>query len=216
MRLTLISVLPEILRGFLDQSILSRAQSAAVLKIEILGLRDFAKPPHYRVDERIFGGGPGMLLSCEPIVKALQSVDPERKAKRILLSAKGRPFSQETAESYSQLEHLILICGRYEGVDQRVADYYVDDEIRVGDFVTMGGEAPAVAVVEACARLLPGVLGNEESSQQESFSQKGGGLEEPHYTRPQEFEGHRVPDVLLTGNHEEVRKWRKQMKQTAN
>ena len=185
---------------------------AGLLEFQIHDLRHWTYDRHRTVDDRPFGGGEGMLLKAEPLFAAVESILPERGAQQrvMLLSAQGRRFTQAMAREFSVLDELILICGRYEGVDERVAEYLADDEISVGDFVLSGGELAAAVVVDAVARLIPGVLGNEESARNESFSdEKEGLLDCPQYTRPAEFRGWRVPDVLLGGNHEEIKRWRR-------
>jgi tRNA (guanine37-N1)-methyltransferase len=207
-----VTIFPEFFSSPFDHGVIRRAKTDNLLEIHIQDLRNWTYDRHRTVDDRPFGGGEGMLLKPEPLFRAVEAILPERTARQrvVLLSAQGKPFTQATAEHYSELEDLLLICGRYEGVDERVAEHLVDEEISVGDFVLSGGEPAAVLVVDAVARLLPGVLGNEESARNESFSREGQGLLDcPQYTRPAEFRGWKVPEVLLGGNHEEIKRWRK-------
>jgi tRNA (guanine37-N1)-methyltransferase len=205
-----ITIFPEFFGGPFDHGVVARAHQAVLIKIHIHDLRTWTSDRHKTVDDRPFGGGEGMLLKPEPIFEAVESVWPTRPrhSRIVLLSAQGRPFDQTLAEEFSRLEELLLICGRYEGVDERVAQHLADDEISIGDYVLSGGELPAAVVIDAVARLLPGVLGNERSALVESFGENGM-LDCPEYTRPAQFREWRVPDVLLAGNHEEIRKWRR-------
>jgi len=215
-----LTIFPEFFRGPFEHGVVARAKEAGVLDIRVHDLRDWTHDRHRTVDDRPFGGGEGMLLKPEPLFEAVESIWPERTAraeggearrKVVLLSAQGRLFDQETARRFASLDGLLLLCGRYEGVDERVAEHLADEEISIGDYVLSGGELAAAVVLDAVARLLPGVLGNEESAVNESFS---GVREEilldcPQYTRPAEFRGWKVPEVLLSGHHEEIRRWRK-------
>jgi tRNA (guanine37-N1)-methyltransferase len=205
MRFHIVTIFPEFFAGPSNQGVVARAQAAGKLEIRIHDLR------HWTYD-RPFGGGEGMLLKPEPLFDAVEAVLPERTAKRkvVLLSAQGRRFDQVVARELSELEELVLICGRYEGVDERVSEHLADDELSIGDFVLSGGELAAAVIVDAVARLLPGVLGNEDSSRNESFGEENEGLLDcPQYTRPAEFRGWKVPAVLLGGNHEEIKRWRR-------
>jgi len=186
-----------------------KARTAGLLEIRVHDLRDWTRDRHRTVDDRPFGGGEGMLLKAGPIFEAVESIWPERhKGQRvILLSAQGARFDQARAREFSKLDELLLICGRYEGVDERVAEHLADEELSIGDFVLSGGELGAAVVLDATARLIPGVLGNENSAVAESFGEEGM-LDCPQYTRPAEFRGWSVPEVLVGGNHEEIRKWR--------
>jgi tRNA (guanine37-N1)-methyltransferase len=252
MRFYLITIFPEFFAGPLEHGIVRKAREAGLIEIHVQDLRVFTKNKHRTVDDRPFGGGEGMVLKPEPLFEAVEfllggsigdaSAKRELGAKTaiVLLSAAGRKFTQETARRYAELERILLICGRYEGVDERVAEQLATEEISIGDFVLSGGELPAALIVDAVTRLLPGALGNEASSQNESFSEqerlavvpceeraqpfeaqgkhagplqkKGTGanllLDFPHYTRPADFRGWKVPDVLIGGNHAEVAKWR--------
>jgi tRNA (guanine37-N1)-methyltransferase len=182
------------------------------LDIQVHDLRNWTYDRHRTVDDRPFGGGEGMLLKPEPLFDAVESLLPERTDRQriVLLSAQGRLFDQRMATEFSRLDELVLICGRYEGVDERVAEHLADAEVSIGDYVMSGGEVGAAVIVDTVARLLPGVLGNEESSRNESFSEGNEGLLDcPQYTRPADFRGWKAPDVLLGGNHAEIRRWRR-------
>ena len=234
MRFDLITIFPEFFVGPLDHGIIRRAKEAGIAQIHVQDLREFTKDRHRTVDDRPFGGGEGMVLKPEPLFEAVEKllgygvgdaekqVAPEPGTAILLMSAAGRLFTQETAQRYAKLERLILICGRYEGVDERVAEHLATEEICVGDYVLSGGELPAATVVDAVTRLLPGAVGNEASTQNESFQEyeearRGWGatrgvlLDFPHYTRPAEYRGWKVPEVRVGGNHAEVAKWRRQM-----
>jgi tRNA (guanine37-N1)-methyltransferase len=244
MRFDLITIFPEFFVGPLDHGIVRRAKEAGIAQIHVQDLREFTKDRHRTVDDRPFGGGEGMVLKPEPLFEAVEKLlghgvgDSEKKVATqpgtaiLLMSAAGRLFTQETARRYAKLERLILICGRYEGVDERVAEHLATEEICVGDYVLSGGELPAAIVVDAVTRLLPGALGNEASSQNESFSDSPNDsepsgiqvsrshhsptatrhwlLDFPHFTRPADYRGWKVPEVLIGGNHAEVAKWRQQ------
>jgi tRNA (guanine37-N1)-methyltransferase len=234
MRFDLITIFPEFFAGPLDHGILRRAREAGLVQVHVQDLREFTKDRHRTVDDRPFGGGEGMVLKPEPLFEAVESLlghgvgDPsalaatDPKTAIVLLSAAGKLFNQETARRYAQMERLIFICGRYEGVDERVAEHLATEEVSIGDFVLSGGELPAMLVIDAVTRLLPGALGNEASSQNESFSSfessrtrgdlgkaNSASLDFPHYTRPAEYRGWKVPEVLVSGNHAEVAKWRR-------
>ncbi len=212
-----LTIFPEFFRGPMEHGVVARAVKSGLVQIQIHNLRDWTYDVHKSVDDRPFGGGEGMVLKPQPIFEAVEAIWPERDPARqriALLSAQGPVFKQATARRLMEFEELMLICGRYEGVDERVSQHLADEEISIGDFVLSGGELAAAVVVDAAARLIPGVLGNEESSKQESFSALGdeagsaGILDCPHYTRPAVFRGWSVPDVLLGGNHAAIRKWR--------
>lgn len=214
MRFHVLTIFPEFFEGPFRHGVVANAAEAGLITIQIHDLRNWTHDRHRTVDDRPFGGGEGMLLKPAPIFEAVESVWPERTAgqRLVLLSAQGRRFDQEAARRLSQYQELFLICGRYEGVDERVVEHLADEELSIGDFVLSGGELAAALVVDCVARLLPGVLGNEDSALQESFTEAGL-LDCPQYTRPAEFRGWRVPDVLLSGNHEEIRRWRRQIAQ---
>jgi tRNA (guanine37-N1)-methyltransferase len=209
-----LTIFPEFFEGPFAHGVVKRAKDAGLLDIRIHNLRDWTRDRHKTVDDRPFGGEEGMVLKCEPIFSAVETIWPERRPDRkvALLSAQGRLFDQSMAKRLSADAELLLICGRYEGVDERVAEHLADEEISIGNFVLSGGELAAAVVIDTVARLIPGVLGNEASSEFESFSDTGhdeGLLDCPHWTRPAEFRGWKVPDVLLNGNHAEIRKFRK-------
>ncbi|MGH9730284.1 MAG: tRNA (guanosine(37)-N1)-methyltransferase TrmD [Candidatus Acidiferrales bacterium] len=246
MRFDLITIFPEFFRGPLDHGIVRRAREAKLIDVAIHDLRNFTHDRHRTVDDRPFGGGEGMVLKPEPLFDAVESlIGPAKDAQTsqpamgtaiVLLSASGKLFRQEMARKFAQLERVILICGRYEGVDERVAEHLATDEISIGDFVLSGGELPAAMVLDAVTRLIPGALGNEDSAENESFSAtrekretgeqipsvpdaterritvhesaSRGILDYPHYTRPQNFRGWEVPETLMSGNHEQIRQWR--------
>lgn len=210
MKFHLLTIFPQFFEGPFQHGIVARAAQAGALGIHIHDLRNWTHDLHRTVDDRPFGGGEGMLLKPKPIFDAVETIWPERTPgrKAVLLSAQGRRFTQAVAREYAQADELLLICGRYEGVDERVAEHLCDDEISIGDYVLSGGELAAAIVVDVVARLLPGVLGNSDSAVNESF--EDGLLDCPQWTRPAEFRGWKVPDVLLGGNHAEIRKWRKQ------
>ncbi len=233
MRFDLITIFPEFFVGPLDHGIVRRAREAGIAQIHVQDLREFTKDRHRTVDDRPFGGGEGMVLKPEPLFEAVEKllghsvggaeepIAPEPGTAILLMSAAGRLFTQETARRYAKLERLILICGRYEGVDERVAAHLATEEVCVGDYVLSGGELPAAIIVDAVTRLLPGAVGNEASTVNESFSEyqgvlptaiggRGTILDFPHYTRPAEYRGWKVPEVLIGGNHAEVAKWRRE------
>jgi tRNA (guanine37-N1)-methyltransferase len=238
MRFDLITIFPDFFAGPLDHGILRRAREAGIVEVNVQDLRVFTKDRHRTVDDRPFGGGEGMVLKPEPLFEAVEHLlgapvgDATDKRELpvgtaiVLLSAAGKRFDQETARRFARLSRIILICGRYEGVDERVAEHLATEEISIGDFVLSGGELPAMLIVDAVTRLLPGSLGNEASSQNESFSESipkdeslhpssgratGSSvlLDFPHYTRPAEYRGWKVPEVLIGGNHAEVAAWRR-------
>jgi len=205
MKIDVLTLFPESLAGPLDESIIKRARESGLLDLRVHQLRDYAHDRHRTVDDRPFGGGPGMLLKPEPIFEAVENLANER-THVILLSPGGRTFNQKIAEDLSQKPELLLISGHYEGFDERVRESLADDELSIGDYILTNGSLPAMVIVDAVTRLLPGVLGDEESAHDESFSQ--GLLEYPQYTRPADFRGMKVPEVLLSGNHAEIARWR--------
>jgi tRNA (guanine37-N1)-methyltransferase len=207
MKIDVLTLFPGMFSGPLDESIVKRARATGLLDLNIHNLRDWTHDRHRTVDDRPFGGGPGMLLKPEPIFEAVESLRRE-KTRVILLSPAGRKFDQAVARELAQHDVLLLVCGSYEGFDERVREALADDDLSIGDFVVTNGALPAMVIIDAVTRLLPGVLGDDASSQDESFSH--GLLEYPQYTRPAEFRGMKVPEVLMSGNHAEIEKWRSQ------
>jgi len=211
LKIDVLTLFPELFAGPLDVSIVRRARTTGLLDLQIRNLRDFTHDRHQTVDDRPFGGGPGMVLKPEPIFEAVEKLGGAQT--RVILTAPtGRPFTQTIARELADHAHLLFICGSYEGVDERVREALVHDELSIGDYVLTNGGLAAMVVIDAVTRLLPGALGDEESAQQESFSQ--GLLEYPHYTRPAEFRGMKVPEVLLSGHHAEIEKWRAEQSKT--
>jgi tRNA (guanine37-N1)-methyltransferase len=231
LQIDIVTIFPDFFRGPLDFGIIRRAREAGLVKIEIRDLRAFTRDRHHTVDDRPFGGGEGMVLKPEPLFESVEALSlaprEERAAAKqtvVLLSAQGRRFDQGLASELALLDRIVLICGRYEGVDERVGTHLANREISIGDYVLSGGELGAAVIVDTVTRLIPGALGNEASSRQESFFAgpdlgnsngadstcgSGGLLDYPHYTRPAEFRGMKVPDVLVSGNHEDIRRWRR-------
>jgi tRNA (guanine37-N1)-methyltransferase len=233
MKADIVTIFPDFFRGPLDHGITRRAQEMGLVKIEVHDLRQFTHDRHRTVDDRPFGGGEGMVLKPEPIFECLESLQVAPREQRtsagaresvILLSAQGQRFTQKVAAELVGIDRIVLLCGRYEGVDERVSDFLADRELSIGDYVLSGGELAAAVVIEAVTRLLPGAVGNEASTRQESFTThekadvagadstcgSGGLLDYPHYTRPADFRGIGVPEVLLNGNHDEIRRWRRE------
>jgi tRNA (guanine37-N1)-methyltransferase len=206
MQIDVITLFPEMLDGFLGQSMMKRAAKAGHVSFNGINLRDFTEDKHRTTDERPFGGGPGMVMKPEPIFKAVESVRTET-SRVILMCPQGKPFTQRRAQELSREGHLIFVCGHYEGVDERIREALVDEEISIGDYVLTNGVLPAAVVIDAVVRLIPGVLGGEGAAEQESFSEPL--LEYPQYTRPPEFRGMKVPEELLTGNHAAIAAWRR-------
>src|SRR5437660_4002371 len=233
MKADIVTIFPDFFRGPLDHGITRRAAEMGLVKIEVHDLRQFTRDKHRTVDDRPFGGGEGMVLKPEPIFECLERMQLAPREQRlagtvkesvVVLSAQGQRFTQKIASELAGLDRMVLICGRYEGVDERVSEFLADRELSIGDYVLSGGEMGAAVIVEAVTRLLPGAVGNEASTRQESFTAdiernssganstcgSGGLLDYPHYTRPAEFRGIPVPEVLMNGNHEEIRRWRRQ------
>ena len=211
-----LTIFPDFFHGPFDFGVVAKAREAGKVEIRIHNLRDWTYDRHKTVDDRPFGGGEGMLLKPQPVFEAVEAIWSERQTGRrtIMLSAQGRVFDQDQARRLSRERELLFICGRYEGVDERVALHLADDEFTIGNYVLSGGELAAAVMIDSISRLIPGVLGNEHSAIWESFSSEGHGpgmLDCPQYTRPAEFRGWAVPEVLLSGNHEEIRKWRKKV-----
>jgi len=207
MRIDVFTIFPGVVEAPLRGSLLGRAIGAGVLDVRVHDLRQWSVDRHRTVDDAPFGGGPGMVMKPEPFFAAVESLDPDR-GRVLLMSPAGRRLDQELVRALSSEPHLTILCGRYEGVDERVADGLPAEEISIGDYVLSGGELPALVLIEAVTRLVPGVIGKEASHEQDSFS-AGGLLDHPHYTRPQEFRGMSVPEVLVSGNHGEVDRWRR-------
>jgi tRNA (guanine37-N1)-methyltransferase len=205
MKIDVLTLFPGMFAGPMDESIVKRARKAGKLELRIINLRDFTHDRHKTVDDRPFGGGPGMVLKPEPIFEAVETL-ADATTRVILTSPAGRVFNQAVARELAAAAHLIVLCGSYEGVDERVREALVDDELSIGDYVLTNGALPAMVIIDAVTRLLPGVLGDDESANEESFSR--GLLEYPHYTRPADFRGMTVPEVLLSGNHAEITAWR--------
>jgi tRNA (guanine37-N1)-methyltransferase len=230
MKIDILTIFPDFFRGPLDHGIIRRAREAGLATIEVHDLRAFAHDRHKTVDDRPFGGGEGMVLKPEPIFECIEALNVAPRENRdaaesvILLSAQGKRFDQSVANELATMERIVLICGRYEGVDERVGQYLADSELSIGDYVLSGGELGAAVIVDCVTRLIPGAVGNQASTQQESFTTftqthagdgpsstctSGGLLDYPHYTRPADFRGMGVPEVLASGNHEEIRRWRR-------
>lgn len=215
MKIDILTIFPEFFTEVFDFGIIRRAKAKKIVEINAIDLREFATDKHRTVDDRPFGGGDGMVLKCEPIFAAIENLlgtskrnEYPKGAKVVLLSPQGRVFKQSVVQEFAdEIKHLILICGRYEGVDERVIETLVDEEISIGDYVLSGGEPAAVVVIDAITRLLPEALGSETSAENDSFSD--GILDFPHYTQPRDFRGLEVPEILLGGNHAEIDKWRR-------
>lgn len=208
MLIDVFTIFTEAFEGPLGAGLLGKARAAGSIQIRVHDLRDWAEGPHRALDDSPFGGGPGMVMKVEPIFAAVESLDPDR-GRAILLSPAGRRLDQNVVEELSVEPHLTLLCGRYEGVDERVVEGLPAEEISIGDYVLSGGELPAMVLIEAVSRLIPGVIGNRDSHRADSFSDPGL-LDHPHYTRPQEFRGMRVPEILMSGDHGKVRAWRRE------
>lgn len=205
MRFDIITIFPNVVSAVLNESIIKRAQEKKKVTVKVHDLRDYTADKHRKVDDRPFGGGPGMVLCPQPLFDAVKCIKGRRKAHVIYMDPAGKSFTQSRAKQLTKYRNLIIICGHYEGIDERVRERLVDESISIGDYVLTGGEIPAMAVVDAVTRLIPGVLGKEESLQTESF--EGNLLEAPAYTRPANFRGIKVPDVLISGNHLAIKKW---------
>jgi tRNA (guanine37-N1)-methyltransferase len=209
LRIDVVTIFPDMVQAPLAEGIVRRAKDAGLATIGVHDLRDFTDDRHRSVDDTPFGGGPGMVMKAEPILRAVESLGAPSSSRRavVLLSPRGARFDQAMATRFAGLDHLVLLCGRYEGIDERVREALGAEEVSLGDFVLTGGEVAALAVIEAAVRLLPGALGDEGSAEADSFAD--GILDFPHYTRPADVRGRRVPDVLLSGDHEKVRRWRR-------
>lgn len=209
LQLDVVSIFPDMFLPVLRLGMPGRAVASGLVELHITDLREHTLDRHRSTDDAPYGGGAGMVMLLEPLVRALDAIEAVRgRGHRILLTPSGKPLLQSRVLEYSQMGHLILLCGRYEGVDERIS-HYIDEEVSIGDFVLSGGELPAMVLVDAVSRLIPGVLHNQTSTDDESF--QNGLLEYPQYTRPAEYAGHRVPSVLLSGNHEQIRRWRRKM-----
>ena len=208
MKIKVLTIFPEMLRPMLEASILGRAIEEGLIEVELIDIRPFSELKHKNTDDYPFGGGPGMVMLAQPIVDAVEACTKDGfHGKRLYLSPRGRTFDQSMAEELARDGELLLLCGHYEGVDQRAIDLVIDEEVSIGDYVLTGGELGALVIIDAVSRLIPGVLGSDESSQDESFS--SGLLEYPQYTRPREYRGLSVPDVLLSGDHAKINRWRR-------
>lgn len=205
MKIDILTLFPEMFSGVINSSIIKRAIEKGILQIEIHDFREYSNKKNRRVDDYSYGGGAGMIIEPQPIVDCLRSISGNEKARKILTSPSGKKYHQEKAVSLAQEEHIIIICGHYEGIDDRITNY-IDEEISIGDYILTGGEIAALAIIDSVTRLVPNVLGNEESTEIESFDDCL--LEFPQYTRPPVFEGLEVPEVLISGNHEKIKKWR--------
>jgi tRNA (guanine37-N1)-methyltransferase len=212
MRFDVLTLFPELFSGYLGQSLLHKAIQRGLVAVHIHDIRRWSTDKHHKVDDRPFGGGPGMVLRVEPIVEAVEAVQAqaERPGRVVMLTPQGRRLTQPLVEELATAGRLILVCGRYEGFDQRVVDILQPDEISIGDYVLNGGEVAAMVVIDAVVRLVPDVLGHEESNVEDSFSRGNRLLESAQYTRPREYRGHVVPDILLTGNHAAIARWREE------
>jgi tRNA (guanine37-N1)-methyltransferase len=212
-RFDIVTIFPQIFDSYFGESIIKRAVEKGIVEIKVHNLRDYSTNKHHNTDDTPYGGGAGMVMQVEPIFNCVKAIKQNtknkiQKTRTILFSAKGKRYTQADAHRLAQYGQLIFVCGRYEGVDERVAENVVDEEISIGDFVLTGGEIPAMLVIDSITRLLPGVLGNDQSAIVESHSEEGY-LEFPQYSKPEEFQGWEVPKVLLSGNHKEIEKWRK-------
>lgn len=213
MRIDVLTIFPKMFEGVLGESIIKLAREKGIVKINLFDLRAFSKDKHKKVDDKPFGGGAGMVMCVEPFFEAINCIRHKTKADRlktkiVLMSPAGKVFDHKTAKKFSKYEHMILLCGHYEGIDERVRRHLVDEEVSIGDFVLTGGEIGAMVIIDAVVRLLPGALGNADSSDDESFSK--GLLEYPHFTRPADYRGMKVPEILLSGNHKKIKEWRKE------
>ena len=212
MRFDVLTLFPEIFSGYVGQSLLKKGIDAGLIAVHLHDIRRWTTDKHQKVDDRPFGGGPGMVMKVEPVVDCVESVRKlaEPAGRLILLSPQGKRLDQDLVKGLAAEPRLVLVCGRYEGFDQRIIDLLQPEEISIGDYILNGGEAAAMVVIDACIRLIPGVLGDEQSSQEDSFSTESGQLEFPQYTRPREYRGLAVPEILLSGDHGEIARWRQE------
>jgi len=209
MRFDVLTLFPAIFDGYVGQSLLKKGIDAGLVDVRLHDIRHWSRDKHHKVDDRPFGGGPGMILQVEPVVDCVEAVQQQAEPGHlVVLSPRGRTLNQQIVEELAAKSRLLLLCGRYEGFDERVFDVLKPDEISIGDYILNGGEVAAMAIIEACIRLIPGVLGDETSSLHDSFSQGNRLLEFPQYSRPREYRGHSVPEVLVSGNHEQIARWR--------
>lgn len=211
MKINVMTLFPEIFNSYIGESMMKKAVDNNILAVNIYNIRDFSENKHKKVDDYPFGGGAGMVMTPQPILSTYKHIIEENKLEKprvIYLSPKGKTFTQDMAKSLSKEDNLIFLCGHYEGIDQRVIDMIVTDELSIGDYVLTGGELPALVMIDSISRLIPGVLNKSESYEDETF--EGDLLEYPQYTRPREYEGHKVPDVILSGNHQKIDQWRKE------
>lgn len=206
MRIDVLTIFPDMVKPVLGQSIVGRAVYEKKLTIHVIDFREYSPNKHKKVDDTPYGGGAGMVLRVEPVINALRAIDGYEKAHKVIMTPQGKPYAQTDAARLSTHDHLIILCGHYEGFDERIHAYF-DEEISIGDYVLTGGEVAALVLIESTVRLIPGILNKDESHQDDSFSD--GLLEYPHYTRPREFEGKRVPEVLMSGNHQAIENWRR-------
>ena len=207
MRIDILTLFPEMFAP-LNESIIKRARDKGVLQINTINIRDYSRDKHLKCDDAPFGGGAGMIMTPQPVCDCIKSVDPDHEARRIYLSPRGKLLTADIAKKLAGNERLLLLCGHYEGIDQRIIDLCIDEELSIGDYVLTGGELPAMILTDVVARFVPGVLGCADSAEEESFS--AGLLEYPQYTRPQVYEGLQIPEVLLSGHHENIAKWRRE------
>ena len=211
-RFDIITIFPSMFKPILNESILKRAQENKKMKVVVHDLRDYTEDKHRKVDDRPFGGGPGMVMTPQPLYDAIKTIKGRRRAQVVLMCPAGQPLTQPLVKKMAKLKNVIIICGHYEGIDERIREALVDESISIGDYVLTGGELPAMVLIDAVARLIPGVVGKEESLVNESF--EGNVLDYPHYTRPANFRGMKVPNVLLSGHHLAIKKWRKEQSVT--
>jgi tRNA (guanine37-N1)-methyltransferase len=215
MRFDILTLFPGIFAGYLGQSLLAKAREAGLVDVQLFDIRQWSQDKHHKVDDRPFGGGPGMILQAPPVVDCVEAVQKlawsgNTPGRLVAMSPRGRTLNQQVVEELAKEPRILILCGRYEGFDERIFEILQPDEISIGDYILNGGEAAAMVVIDAVIRLVPGVLGDEESSQHDSFSSGNRLLEFPQYTRPREYRGHTVPEILLGGNHEQIARWRRE------
>lgn len=211
MRFDILTLFPDLFSGYLSQSLIAKAIAGGLIEVNQHNIRDWSTDKHKQVDDRPFGGGPGMVFKPEPVISCVEEIQQQTKPGRLVLfTPAGRTLNQAIVEEFAKEERLVLVCGRYEGFDQRIMDILEPDELSIGDYVLNGGETAAMVVIDAVSRLIPGVLGDEMSAECDSFSMKDRNIEHAQYTRPREFRGHEVPDVLMSGDHKAIEKWREE------